>query len=124
MSISVTKKAWSKMRGILRKSENQLGFLYSANSGGCNGFNFQLTLLDEETHKKLTNMKYHTVLEKGGSHVYVDTVSEMFLQGTRIDYIQEDITKGQFESKFVFDVDKDLMNSCGCGISFSLKGMS
>ena len=124
MSISITKKAWSKMRGILRKSENQLGFLYSANSGGCNGFNFQLTLLDEETHKKLTNMKYHTVLEENGSHVYVDTMSEMFLQGTRIDYIQEDITKGQFESKFVFDVDKDLMNSCGCGISFSLKDAS
>ena len=109
------------MRKILRKSDNQLGFLYSASSGGCNGFNFQLTLLDEKTHKKLTNMKYHTVLEENGSHVYVDTVSEMFLQGTRIDYIQEDITKGQFESKFVFDVDKDLMNSCGCGISFSLK---
>ena len=124
MSISITRNAWSKVRKILRKSDNQLGFLYSANSGGCNGFNFQLTLLDEETHKKLTNMKYHTVLEEDGSHVYVDTVSEMFLQGTRIDYIQEDITKGQFESKFVFDVDKDLMNSCGCGISFSLKGMS
>ena len=121
MSISITKKAWSKVRNILRKSENQLGFLYSANSGGCNGFNFQLTLLDEDTHKKLTNMKYHTVLEENGSHVYVDTMSEIFLQGTRIDYIQEDITKGQFESKFVFDVDKDLMNSCGCGISFSLK---
>ena len=124
MSISITRNAWSKMRNILRKSGNQLGFLYSANSGGCNGFNFQLTLLDEETHKKLTNMKYHTVLEENGSHVYVDTVSEMFLQGTRIDYIQEDITKGQFESKFVFDIDKDLMNSCGCGISFSLKDMS
>ena len=121
MSISITRNAWSKMRNILRKSDNQLGFLYSVNSGGCNGFNFQLTLLDEKTHKKLTNMKYHTVLEEDGSHVYVDTVSEMFLQGTRIDYIQEDITKGQFESKFVFDVDKDLMNSCGCGISFSLK---
>ena len=121
MSISITRNAWSKVRSILRKSGNQLGFLDSANSGGCNGFNFQLTLLDEETHKKLTNMKYHTVLEKNGSHVYVDTVSEMFLQGTRIDYIQEDITKGQFESKFVFDIDKDLMNSCGCGISFSLK---
>ena len=121
MSISITRKAWSKVRNILRKSDNQLGFLYSASSGGCNGFNFQLTLLDEKTHKELTNMKYHTVLEENGSHVYIDTASEMFLQGTRIDYIQEDITKGQFESKFVFDVDKDLMNSCGCGISFSLK---
>ena len=124
MSISITRNAWSKVKDILHKSENQLGFLYSASSGGCNGFNFQLTLLDEKTHKELTNMKYHTVLEENGSHVYIDTASEMFLQGTRIDYIQEDITKGQFESKFVFDIDKDLMNSCGCGISFSLKDMS
>ena len=79
MSISITRNALSKVKSILKKSGNDWGFLYSADSGGCNGFNFQLTLLDHVTHKNITNMKYHTVLE---GPVYVDTVSEMFLQGT------------------------------------------
>ena len=45
----------------------------------------------------------------------------MYLLGTTIDYISEDYTKGQFESKFQFDINKDLMNSCGCGMSFNPK---
>ena len=48
-------------------------------------------------------------------------MSEMHLLGTTIDYIKEDYLKGQFESKFIFDVDKDLLMTCGCGISFTPK---
>ena len=38
-----------------------------------------------------------------------------------IDYISEDYSKGQYESKFVFNVDKKFASSCGCGVSFSPK---
>jgi len=121
MSISVTTKAWSKMSAIIRQSTNKYGFIYSAASGGCNGFNFKLGLLDESTHSKISSIKYLSVLENETTKLYVDPLSEMYLLGTTIDYVTEDYTKGQLESKFVFEVDKDLMSSCGFGISFSPK---
>ena len=45
----------------------------------------------------------------------------MHLLGTTIDYINEDYKKGIYESKFYFEINKELMTSCGCGISFSPK---
>ena len=45
----------------------------------------------------------------------------MFLLGTKIDYVNEDYSQGVYESKFIFEPDKDLATSCGCGVSFSPK---
>ena len=121
MNISVTKKAWQKMSEIIKQSKNEFGFIYSASSGGCNGFSFKLGLLDKSEHSKISSMKYLTILNKSNTNIYIEPLSEMYLLGTTIDYVNEDYTKGKLESKFVFDIDKDLMSSCGCGISFSPK---
>lgn len=119
--VKVTKNAWRKIDTILKTSNNKLGFLYSASSGGCNGFNFELNLLKEDTHKDIVSNKYYTVLQNDNSKIYIDPISEMYLLGTTIDYINEDYSKGLYESKFKFNINKDIMSSCGCGISFSIK---
>ena len=120
--ILVSSKAWSKMKSILIQSNNKYGFLYSARSGGCNGFNFNLDLLNKQTFLEISNTKFHTHLSfDDTTHLYIDPLSELHLQGTSIDYITEDISLGQFENKFIFNVDPNLMTSCGCGISFSPK---
>ena len=49
--INVTKNAWKQMTKVIQITENQYGFLYSASSGGCNGFNFELDLLDKERYQ-------------------------------------------------------------------------
>ena len=36
MAVNITRSAWSKMRNILNKTNNN-GFLYSVVGGGCNG---------------------------------------------------------------------------------------
>ena len=119
--INVTKNAWNQITKIIQLTKNQYGFLYSASSGGCNGFNFELDLLDQKTYQKITSNRFHTVLNNDSSKLYIDPISEMYLLGTTIDYISEDYKKGEFESKFKFIINKDLMSSCGCGISFSPK---
>ena len=81
----------------------------------------KLNLLDQKLYESIRKQKYLTVLNHKDTHLYVDPLSEMYLLGTTIDYIHEDYSKGQFESKFNFDINKDLMSSCGCGISFSPK---
>ena len=126
--INVTTKAWKKMAIILTQSKNPYGFLFSSSSGGCSGFNFTLDLLDTQTYEDISSNKFLTVLEhtctldQEGTHkLYIDPLSEMFLLGTTIDYVTEDYSKGQFENKFTFEVDKDLLSTCGCGISFTPK---
>ena len=119
--IQVTKNAWTKMSQIIRSTKNHYGFIYSASSGGCNGFNFELNLLEKKLHKQITTNKFHTVLNDGDTKLYIDPISEMYLLGTTIDYIHEDYENKIFESKFHFEINKENMTSCGCGISFSPK---
>ena len=121
-SIQITKNAWKKMFQILQQTNHNRGFLYSASSGGCNGFNFELNLLEKKLHKEITQKKFYTMLQNDSTKVYVDPVSEMYLLGTTNDYVSEDYSKGEFESKFKFIINKETMTSCGCGISFSPKG--
>ena len=120
-NILVTKNAWIKMASILNKSTNNNGFIYSASSGGCNGFNFVLELLNENVYNTIIKNKFLTVLNDNDTKLYVDPISEMTLLGTTIDYITEDYTIGQFENKFIFNVNKELMTTCGCGTSFTPK---
>ena len=121
-AIYVTQNAWKKMGDIIRISKNTRGFFFHASSGGCNGFNFKLELLDRETYDDI-NSKSPTVLQNDclGVKLYVDPMSEMFLLGTTIDYTKEDYNKGLFENKFLFHIDPKIASSCGCGISFTPK---
>ena len=121
VGIQVTVNAWQKISEIMIQSNNKYGLLYSASSGGCSGFNFDLGLLDRPTYKKMNKMKYVTILTDVNAKVYVDPMSEMHLLGTTIDYIKEDYSQGQFENKFIFEVDKELLSTCGCGTSFTPK---
>ena len=119
--IKVTTNAWKKITDILKKSNNNIGFIYSASSGGCNGFNFELNLLNKENHKQIINNKFYTVLNNKDTKIYVDPLSELYLLGTTIDYIKEDYANNVFESKFVFKPNRDLATTCGCGVSFNPK---
>ena len=124
-SVQITKNAWTKIREILHVTNNKYGMIYSASSGGCNGFNFELDLLTKDLHKKINRNKFLTILTEpeGDKKVYIDPVSEMYLLGTTIDYMKEDYSKKIYENKFIYEVDKNLMTSCGCGISFSPKNI-
>ena len=51
--IRVTQNAWIKITDIINKSNNKFGFVYSASSGGCNGFNFELDLLEKDLYDKI-----------------------------------------------------------------------
>lgn len=114
--IKITNKAWKKIFDISNKSQNNK-LLFGATSGGCNGFNFNLNLIKKDDYKDIKNLKPNFI-ENNNIKVYIDPFSEMHLIGTEIDYVQENFDKGIFENKFVFNIDKKLASSCGCGVSF------
>ena len=120
--INITKHAWDKIDSIMQKSKNTNGFLFSVSSGGCNGFNYNLNLLDDNEMDELKNEKVKsTILVNGPAKIYIEPKSEFYLIGTTIDFVKEDYSKNIFESKFTFKPDKEKASSCGCGVSFSPK---
>ena len=116
--ITITQKAFSKMNTIMKKSNNKNGFLFGVNSGGCNGFNFDLKLIDTTELNEIKKLKPN-IISQDNVNVFVDPLSEIYLFGTTIDYTEEDFSKGIFENKFVYKVNKELATSCGCGVSFN-----
>ena len=119
--INITKNAFKKMNTIMNKSSNTNGFIFGITSGGCNGFNFDLKLINEKTELDPILKMKPNVIKDENVKVYVDPMSEMYLIGTTIDFLEEDFNKGIFESKFVYKVDRDLASTCGCGVSFTPK---
>ena len=118
--ISITINAWNKMTEILNKQNNNnlFGFIFSAKGGGCNGFNYDLKLLNNNEYNDI-NKKRISILENNNTKLLVDPLAEMYLIGTTIDYINEDFNKGIFGNKYIFKPDKKLAYACGCGTSFT-----
>ena len=119
--IVITNPAWKKIIDVLNNTK-KYAFLFSATGGGCNGFNYDFSLMKmEEYLDEIEKLKNYTLLENGKSKIFIDPIAEMLLFGTTIDYIEEDWNKGIFENKFIFIPDKNLVTACGCGVSFTPK---
>ena len=110
--IKITNNAWKKIYDITLKSNNNK-FLFGVTSGGCNGFNFNLKLMEHEDLKEIKNMKPN-YLENNDVKVFIDPFSEMHLIGTEIDYVRE-VFGSHFEIK-----NPSASSSCGCGESFGV----
>ena len=123
VSIMVTNNAWTKIEEINKIHKGT--FLFSATSGGCNGFNYNLNIINSEEYNQIIDTDCYkikpTIIIQNNNKILVDPKSEMLLLGTTIDYINEDYSNGIFENKFIFIPDKTLASSCGCGISFTPK---
>ena len=117
--INITNNAWKKIASIIQNS-NSAGLLFSAKGGGCNGFNYNLKLMNKQTFKNIQNNKT-TIIEKNKIKVIIDPISELYLLGTTVDYVNESIENNIFESKFTFKPNKNITDICGCGISFTPK---
>lgn len=117
----ISNNAWNKMGEIIT-TKNAKSFIFSCIGSGCNGYSYQLKLLNKEEYKNICDKhKLITILKKNDIKLVIDPMVEIYLLGTKIDYIYEDYNKSIFESKFIFKPDKNLASSCGCGISFSPK---
>ena len=115
--LKITTTAIKQFKTIRRLDNTIMGFRLSLKSGGCNGFNYKLVPLNNEYN----NLDTFSFVSEKDAKVYIEPMSELYLIGTTIDYINEDYSKGIYESKFKFIPDKDKASTCGCGVSFSPK---
>lgn len=118
LPITITNNAWTKIKDITNKSNGNY-FIFSAIGRGCGGFNYNLELLNKtDLPKKLDTFTY---VNNGHYKVYIDPLSELYLLGTCVNYLNQDYSKGIYESKFVFLQDKMDVIACGCGLFLCLK---
>ncbi len=107
MAIELTTKAVEKVKEILARQEPQpQGLRVAVVGGGCSGFSYQMNFENESNG-------IDKVFEFDGLKVFVDQASLMYLNGTKIDYIET--LEG---SGFKFE-NPNVKTTCGCGSSFS-----
>ena len=103
--ITLTPEAISKVKSILADRKEESGLRIAVVGGGCSGFQYQMTLDKQPSEDD-------QVIEMDGLKIFVDARSLLYLNGTKVDYID-----GLNGSGFKFD-NPNAKASCGCGESF------
>ena len=106
--VVVTDSAAKRVAFLLNQEGMPDGALRVAvNGGGCSGFQYGFSLEKERNDDDL-------VIEKQGATVLVDVVSQLYLAGSEIDFI-EDVIGSSFQIR-----NPNTKSECGCGTSFSV----
>jgi len=110
--INVTEKAAGEVKRAMSEANlpDDTVLRIGVAGGGCSGFSYKLGF-DASTN--VTNEKDH-ISEQHGLKVAIDKKSDLYLDGTEIDYYD-----GLEKRGFTFN-NPNVTKSCGCGSSFSV----
>ena len=106
--LSLTEVAASKVKEIMsQQNPAPTALRVAVVGGGCSGFSYHMAFDNQENTSD-------NVYEYEGVKVYVDQMSEMYLDGVQIDYIETLEGAG-----FKFN-NPNVKSTCGCGSSFTV----
>lgn len=107
MALALTDVAVEKVKEVItREGLKEGGLRVSVVGGGCSGFQYNLSL-DESPRED------DTVIEQDGVKLFLDPISQQYVYGAVIDYVN-----GLHGAGFKF-VNPNATRTCGCGSSFS-----
>jgi iron-sulfur cluster assembly accessory protein len=107
--LQLTPIAVTKVKEILlQQTPSPTGLRVAVVGGGCSGFSYHMAFENQ------VNQDSDNVYDFDGLQVLVDQMSEMYLDGVSIDYIES--LEG---SGFKFN-NPNVKSTCGCGSSFSV----
>ncbi|MFZ0211163.1 MAG: iron-sulfur cluster insertion protein ErpA [Candidatus Acidiferrales bacterium] len=107
--IALTPVAVSKVKEIIgQQNPVPTGLRVAVVGGGCSGFSYHMAFENQ------INETSDNIYEFDGLKVMVDQMSEMYLDGISIDYIESIEGSG-----FKFN-NPNVKSTCGCGSSFSV----
>ena len=103
--VSLTQAAADRVRTMAPQGDPGLRLMIKG--GGCSGLSYDMDLEDEEREGDSVTVSH-------GVRLYVDPMSQVYLSGVEIDYIETFAFSG-----FHFN-NPNAERSCGCGSSFSV----
>lgn len=107
MALMLTDIAVEKVKEVMtRDGVKDGGLRIAIVGGGCSGFQYNLSL-DESARED------DIIIEQGGVRLFLDPISQQYVYGTVIDYVN-----GLHGAGFKF-VNPNANRTCGCGSSFS-----
>ena len=107
MTIKITEAAGVEAKKYLEDTKEKY-LRIAVEGGGCSGFQYNLTVENDYDEEK--DMLSH----QHGVDVIVDKKSDLYLDGTTLDYYTDISKRG-----FMFD-NPNAVKSCGCGSSFQV----
>jgi iron-sulfur cluster assembly accessory protein len=108
LMVGLTPGAITKVKEILsQQTPLPTGLRIAVVGGGCSGFSYHMAFENQ------INENSDNVYEFEGLKVLVDQMSEMYLDGVQVDYIESIDGSG-----FKFN-NPNVKSTCGCGSSFS-----
>lgn len=109
MAITLTESAAKEIRTIIADQNldaEKTRLRVGVKGGGCSGFSYMLDLTEDEKAEMDEEMESH------GVKILIDMKSNLYLDGTQIDFKDEVMGRG-----FVFK-NPNATSTCGCGSSF------
>jgi iron-sulfur cluster assembly protein len=108
MSVMLSERAAKEVKKIMEDQKMPTGQMLRIGvaGGGCSGFQYALGFDDKFDEKIDAKREYH------GVTVVVDKKSDLYLDGTTVDFYEDISRRG-----FTFD-NPNAVKSCGCGSSF------
>jgi len=106
-NIKVSDSAATRIKEIMEGEPDGTMFRMSVSGGGCSGFQYNFELVQDKND-------YDLAIEKNGIIVLVDSISQMYLEGSELDF-SDDLIGAAFKVN-----NPNATASCGCGTSFSL----
>ncbi len=113
MSIEITERAAREVKNVMEEqgmSLKEFMLRVGVSGGGCKGFEYSLTFAKIEEF----NEEIDTLSEVDELKIAIDTKSDLYLDGTIIDFYTDINRRG-----FVFN-NPQSKGCCGCGNSFSV----
>lgn len=107
MTIKLTKTAAAEAKKFIEDNKEKY-LRVGVKGGGCSGFEYSLTVGHKYDNQQDTLSNQH------GVDVVVDKKSDLYLDGTTLDYYSDISQRG-----FKFD-NPNATKSCGCGSSFQV----
>jgi iron-sulfur cluster assembly accessory protein len=105
--VTLTERAARRISEILKKEPNGAMLRVSVEGGGCSGFQYKF---DFDKTKAADDL----VLARDGAIVLIDSLSQQYMLGAEIDYV-DDLIGASFKI-----INPIATASCGCGTSFSV----
>ncbi len=107
ISIGVSQAAAERIKEILSSEPEGSKFRMSVSGGGCSGFQYNFEIVTDQNSDDLA-------IRKNGITVLVDSISQMYLEGSELDF-SDDLIGAAFKVN-----NPNATASCGCGTSFSI----